>query len=111
MYKRSMEGPTHTCHAPEPHPLLTCLDERQPTPFSQQWVTITKQERIEFSWRASYWEAQHDRVKTQMEALKEENLLKDAKIKDLQNRLFGKTSEATIRETSRWERPSCLIGP
>ena len=88
-----MEGPTHTCPSLEPHKPLACLDERQPTPFAQQWLTITKQEHIELSWRASYWEAQHARVKAQMEALKQDNSLKDAKIKDLQNRLFGKKSE------------------
>jgi hypothetical protein len=88
-----MEGPNDTCPSRETHKPLVCLDERQPTPFAQQWVVITKQERIELNWPASYWEAQHAQVKTQMEALKEENRLKDAKIKDLQNRLFGKKSE------------------
>ena len=88
-----MEGPTNTCPSPEPHQPLACIDEGQPTPFSQQWVTITKQEHIDLSWRASYWEAQHARAKSQMEALKQENILKDAKIKDLQNRLFGKKTE------------------
>ena len=56
-------------------------------------ITITKQEKIDLNWRANYWEAQHARAKSQIEALKQENSLKDAKIKDLQNRLFGKKSE------------------
>jgi transposase len=88
-----MEGPTNSCPTPEPHQPLACIDEGQPTPFSQQWVTITKQEHIDLNWRASYWEAQHARAKSQIEALKQDNILKDAKIKDLQNRLFGKKSE------------------
>ena len=88
-----MEGTANTCPTPEPHQPLVCLDEGQPTPFSQQWVTITKQEHIDLRHRASYWEAQHARVKSQIEALKQEIILKDAKIKDLQNRLFGKKSE------------------
>jgi transposase len=88
-----MEGPANTCPGCEPHQALVCIDAGQPTPFSQEWVTIPKQERIELKWRASYWEAQHARARVRIEALEQEVLLKDAKIKDLQNRLFGKKSE------------------
>jgi transposase len=88
-----MEGATTTCSTPEPHQPLASLDAGQSSPFSQQWVTITKQEHIDLTSRASYWEAQHARVKSQLEELKQDNLLKEAKIKDLQNRLFGKKSE------------------
>jgi transposase len=89
-----MEGATHTtCPTPEPCQPLACLDERQPSPSSQEWVTITKQEYIDLKCQASYWEAQHGRAKSQIAELKQEILLKDAKIKDLQNRLFGKKSE------------------
>ena len=63
------------------------------TPFSQELVTITKQERIDLTAQANYWKAQYARVKAENEALKQELAVKDAKIKDLQNRLFGKKSE------------------
>ena len=63
------------------------------SPFAQEWVTITKEERIALVHRASYWEAQHALVKQKCAKLEEEGLRKDAKIKDLQNRLFGKKSE------------------
>ncbi|MCP3880865.1 MAG: transposase, partial [Sulfitobacter sp.] len=88
-----MEGPTDTCPSREAHKPLVCLDERQPIPFAQQWVTISKQEHIDLRHRANYWEAQHARVKSQLEEARQEIILKDAKIKDLQNRLFGKKSE------------------
>jgi len=88
-----MEGSTNTYPTAEPHQPLACPDEGQAFPFSQQWVTITKQELIDLNWRANYWEAQHARAKSQIEALKQDNSLKDAKIKDLRNRLFGKKSE------------------
>ena len=81
-----MEGPTKTCTAAEAHHPLACLDEGPPTPFSQQWVTITKQEYIDLRHRASYWEAQHARVKSQLEEARQEIILKEAKIKDLQNK-------------------------
>ncbi|MCP4283368.1 MAG: hypothetical protein GY792_02790 [Gammaproteobacteria bacterium] len=88
-----MEGTANTCPTPEPQQPLACLDEGQPTPFSQEWVTITKQEDIERRHRVRYLEAQNSRAKSQIEGLKQEIALKDAKIKDLQNRLFGKKSE------------------
>ena len=56
-------------------------------------MTITRQEHIDLKWRAGYWETQHARVKSQLEEVRQDNLVKDAKIKDLQNRLFGKKSE------------------
>jgi len=88
-----MEDPRSTCPTPEPHQPLVCLDEGQPTPFSQQWVRITKQEDIERRHRVRFLEAQNSRAKSQIEELKQAIALKDAKIKDLQNRLFGKKSE------------------
>jgi transposase len=88
-----MEGTTNPCPTLGPYQPLVCLDEGPPSPFSQEWVTITKQEHIELNARANYWEAQHARVKSQLEQAKQENSLKDAKIRDLQNRLFGKKSE------------------
>lgn len=63
------------------------------TPFSQECVRITKQEYIDLTARANYWKAQHARVKAENEVLKQEIAVKDAKIKELQNRLFGKKSE------------------
>ncbi|MCP4289640.1 MAG: hypothetical protein GY792_35335, partial [Gammaproteobacteria bacterium] len=56
-------------------------------------MTITKQKHIDLIWREGYWKTQHARAKSQIGELKQENILKDAKIKDLQNRLFGKKSE------------------
>ena len=88
-----MEGTAITCPTPESGQALACIDDEQSSPFSRQWVTITKQERIDLTCRASYWEAQHARAKSEIEKLRQEAILKDAKIKDLQNRLFGKKSE------------------
>lgn len=88
-----MEGTPHHSATVGRHQLPACRDEGQAPPFAEQWITITKQEHIELTARARYWEAQHARGKIQIEALKQEILVKDAKIKDLQNRLFGKKSE------------------
>jgi len=79
--------------AAEAHRAYTCSEAGPPCPFSQQWVRITKQEHIDLSARANYWEAQHARARAEIDKLREEVALEDAKIKDLQNRLFGKKSE------------------
>lgn len=88
-----MEGSPVTHALFESHQSAACLDERQRLPFSQATVTITKQDYIELRHRARYWEALHARAKSQLEALKQGLILKDAKIKALQNRLFGRKSE------------------
>jgi len=92
-----MEGAARISLSPEREQSLVALDEGQPSPFSQKWVTVTKQEHIDLSARAKYWEALHARAKSQIEVLKQEIVLKDAKIKDLQNRLFGKRARRTAR--------------
>jgi transposase len=63
------------------------------SPFAQEWVTIPKQEQIALIHQANYWKAQHAQLKEKFRKLEESNQHKDAKIKDLQNRLFGKKSE------------------
>jgi transposase len=89
-----MEGAIDTPRIPDaPIQPPKCLDEAKAVPFAQQWEWITKQERIELDWRASYWQAQHDRLKIKYEKLEEEIKFLTAKNKDLQHRLFGKKSE------------------
>ena len=88
-----MEGAAHLDPSPEQQHPCTCTDDGQPALFAQQWVTISKQERIELLAQASYWEAQHARAKAEIAALKQDVALKDATIKDLRRRLFGKKSE------------------
>ena len=65
----------------------------QTSPFSQEWVRITKEEHIALIHRANYWEAQYAQLKQKFDRAEAESQRKDAKIKDLQNRLFGKKSE------------------
>ena len=62
-------------------------------PFAQEMVLISKQELIELRCRAAYWEAQHARAKEKLDKQAAKLLLKEAEIKDLKNRLFGKKSE------------------
>lgn len=70
------------------------------TPFSQSYVLITKQEFIDMRSRAAFWEAQHACAKNKLEAAKAELVLKDAVIKDLQNRLYGRKTEKSASRNS-----------
>jgi len=88
-----MEGTTNLSLTAEVHREISGLDAGRSSPFSEQWVKITKQEYIDLTARASYWKAQHARAKSEIDKLRQEAVLKDAKIKDLQNRWFGKKSE------------------
>lgn len=56
-------------------------------------VTLTQQEYIELKWLGEYWKTQHTRSIAREEALKEELKQKDATIRDLKQRLYGKKSE------------------
>ena len=89
-----MEGAIDTQRIPDaPIQPLKRFDEGKVVPFARQRVWITKQERIELDWRASYWQAQHDQIKIKCEKLEQEIKFLTAKNKDLQHRLFGKKSE------------------
>jgi len=71
-----------------------CSNEtEQQVPFAMQWVTISKQEDIERRCRINYLEAQILREKNKTVALEQQLINKNARIADLENRLFGKKSE------------------
>ena len=87
-----MEGTAATHSAPDAQP-IACFDTGRQVPFARELVTITKQQDIEQRCRIKYLEAQHARDKAKINALEQEIILKDAKIRDLEKRLFGKSSE------------------
>jgi transposase len=78
---------------PEPPNSPLVPEDSPPVPFSQKMVTITKQEHIELIHQINYWQAQHAQAKNRIAQLEQEKRYQDGKIKDLQNRLFGKRSE------------------
>ena len=76
---------------PSNQPLNSIIE--QATPFSQDQVIISKEEYINLTQQAKYWQSLHAQSKQKNAALEEEVQYLKAKIKDLQNRLFGKKSE------------------
>ena len=70
-----------------------CLEEGRGSPFSLETITITKAERIELKAQAGYWKAQAGLYKAKFEKAAQDILVLEAKVKDLQQRLFGKKTE------------------
>ena len=74
--------------------------------FSRQWVRITKEEHIALVHQANYWQAQHARLSEKLAKQAELIQHHEAKIKDLQSRVFGKKSEKRgSNKSQRAERP------
>jgi len=97
-----------TCNTRRASPDSANHDVERAKPFSRQWVRISKEEHIGLIHRANYWEAQYTELKQKFTKQGEEIQHKNAKIKDLQNRLFGKKSEKPGSARSEKEdNPSC----
>ena len=104
-------------------------DDAKPTPFSQQWVTLSKQEHIELVMQARSWKSlheravrrnqwlqgllrrQHSQAEQRETALRGQLDLAQAKIRDLQLRMYGRKSErrwaveGRVREHAASPRP------
>ena len=74
-------------------PELVPVNGTSATPFSQQTVVLTKQAYIALKWEANYWRAQHARLVEREAALKTDVETLEAKVRDLNQRLYGTKSE------------------
>jgi len=63
------------------------------TPFSQAIVQLTKQQYIQLKWESRYWRRQHARAVAREAARQQELELAQARLRDLEQRLYGKRSE------------------
>ncbi len=66
-------------------------------PFAQQTVLVPKQDYIELKSQAHYWQGQHARAVAREAQLKRELDGCKARIRDLEQRLYGKKSEKSSR--------------
>jgi transposase len=60
---------------------------------SGKQITLSQQEYIQLKWDGNYWEAQHKRACDREAVLKQELKHEKAKVRDLNQRLFGKKTE------------------
>jgi transposase len=74
--------------SPQPLPLALASNCAAPV-----MVTLTYEEYIELKWQGQYWKAQHTRAVTREEELKAQLRQKEAIIRDLNQRLYGKKTE------------------
>jgi len=82
-------------NAPQNSSIAQPESGKNSTPFSQTMVQLTKQAYIQLKWDSRYWRRQHDRALVREAALKQENERLQARIRDLEQRLYGKRSEKT----------------
>ena len=60
---------THGVIAPD-H-TARCADQRQASSFSDETITLTKQEHIELVLKANFWETQHRMMKSKLAEAKQ----------------------------------------
>jgi transposase len=72
---------------------LPSTREASPVGSALNIVAITQKELTRLKWEGHYWKAQHQRVSQREARLKEKLEQKEALIRDLRHRLFGKKSE------------------
>jgi transposase len=93
-----------------PHPPntvdLPVVYENSATPFANETVELTKQAYIKLTWEANYWKVQHGRACKREDALKKKLAQSQAKIRDLQQRLYGKKSEKGKKDGPETQRRS-----
>jgi len=93
-----MENPLN--HLPPPSALEVGIDTTPP-PFTQKMVSLTQAEHIELIHNANYRESQYAILKKKYQALQYELDLANAKIKDLNQRLYGKKSEKKVTRADK----------
>jgi transposase len=71
------------------------------TPFSRQYVWLTKQEHIELKAQIAFWKAQHARALEREQALQKELEEARAEFRDLRQRLYGRKSEKAAPRDDR----------
>jgi hypothetical protein len=104
----------------------------RPVPFAAEYVTLTKQEHIRLKYEAKYWQSQHSRAVKRMEwqaehdrqellrhkelavqreaELRADLKLAQAKVRDLQQRLFGRKSEQRKHSEARAQTEAQVPG-
>jgi transposase len=72
-------------------------------------LAITQKELTRLKWEGNYWKAQHQRACEREVRLKEELEQKEALIRDLRHRLFGKKSETCNVQQAIEQQPTQVL--
>jgi transposase len=87
-------------HAPSSSTNLPPQNSTLDTAPALRLVAVTQKELTRLKREGRFWQAQHQRACEREARLKQELELKEAQIRDLQQRLFGKKSESTTAPSS-----------
>ena len=82
-------------HAPNSSSCLPQQNSALDTVPALRLVAVTQKELTRLKWEGSYWKAQHQRSCEREARLTQELEQKEAQIRDLRQRLFGKKSETS----------------
>jgi hypothetical protein len=98
-------------NAPQNSSIYQPESGKKETPFAQTMVQLSKQEYIQLKWDSRYWRRQHDRALAREVVLKQENEHLQAQIRDLKQRLYGKSSEKTVTQSEAQTNEGKLSRP
>jgi transposase len=70
-------------------------------PFAEEMVLLTKQEHIELIWQVNRYKSQHERALARELELKKQLEHEKAKVRDLNQRLYGKKSEQSKKTEAK----------
>jgi transposase len=63
------------------------------SPFAEEYITLSKEEHIDLTCSAKYWQSQHARALDRETALKKRVAELEAEVRNIKQRLYGKKSE------------------
>jgi transposase len=80
-------------------------------PFATETVVLSKLEFIELKSQVNFYKAQHERALARESALKQQVAQEKAKVRDLNQRLYGRKSEQTKRRDTASQAPTPALTP
>lgn len=85
---------------------LPVLHTKELCPFARETVQIPKQDHIQLKWEANYWKELHARALVREAQLNKELDECKARVRDLEQRLYGKKSEKSSHVSRPQQQPS-----
>jgi transposase len=85
--------------------------KRQNTPFSNEFITLSRQDLIELNAAVNQYKSLHQRATLKIKALKEELEQEKSKVRELTHRLYGKKTEKSTVKPETLSSCDVFIGP
>ena len=82
-----------------PSPELIETEAPIKAPFSEKIITLTQEEHVKLKWDANYWKGLYQQLTQKNEELQRELESAQARIRDLNQRLYGKKNEKKVSKS------------